>query len=38
MEYRIWEILTEKIDRYDEYGFPAIDGEYDINGWPLPIL
>ena len=38
VDRRTWEILTEKIDRFDEYGFPDIDGEYDIYGWPLSIL
>ena len=33
----IRDILTGKIDRFDEMGFPDIDGEYDISGFPLPI-
>jgi hypothetical protein len=33
-----WKILTEKIETFDEMGFPDIDGEYDINGFPLRIL
>lgn len=33
----IRDILTGKTERFDEYGFPDIDGEYDIGGFPLPI-
>jgi len=33
-----WQILTEKVEQYDERGFPSLDGEYDICGWPLPVL
>jgi hypothetical protein len=32
-----WEILTDKVDTYDETGFPDEKGEYDANGFPLPI-
>lgn len=35
VDRRTWEILTEKIDRFDEMGLPCIDGEYDIYGFPL---
>lgn len=38
MDRTTWEVLTEKIDRFDEMGFPDMDGEYDISGFPLPIL
>lgn len=38
MDKRTWELLTDKIDRFDEMGLPAQDGEYDINGFPLPFL
>lgn len=33
----IRDILLEKTDRFDEMGFPDIDGEYGIDGFPLPI-
>lgn len=33
----IRDIITEKTDRFDEMGFPCGKGEYDINGFPLPI-
>lgn len=36
--YEIRDILTEKTETFDEYGFPCQNGEYDICGWPLPIL
>ena len=38
VDRRTWEVLTEKIDRYDEMGFPDPEGEYDADGFPLPIL
>ena len=33
----ILDILTGKTERFDEMGWPDDEGEYDINGWPLPI-
>ena len=36
--YEIRDILTGKTETFDVNGFPDIDGEYDICGWPLPIL
>ena len=38
MEKQTWEILTGKVEQFDEMGFPCMDGEYDINGFPLPII
>jgi len=33
----IRDLLIDRTQRYDEVGFPSIDGEYDIGGFPLPI-
>lgn len=38
MDKITWEVLSERIERYDEMGFPDMDEEYDEMGFPLPIL
>ena len=38
VDRRTREVLIEQIDRYDEMGFPDMNGEYDEMGFPLPIL
>lgn len=38
MTYEEYLILKGMVDTFDEMGFPDDCGEYDINGWPLPVL
>lgn len=37
MDLKTWRILTEREECYDEYGFADINGEYDEDGFPLPV-